>query len=223
MREPMLSVAKFSGVDLYPVTGRGLYNGRTDADVIAQLAHGGARIVQLREKGLTDNGLYELAKIYREETSRHDILLIINDRVDIALSVRADGVHLGQDDMPVYVARRILGDEAIIGASAHNVEDAIEAERGGATYVNIGPLYPTPTKPGARAIGLEPVKEALSMISAPVTVMGGVTIDNIDEVLQTGVGHVGVVSALFGKSDISSAVRGFVEKIRLFGEKKIEE
>ncbi|VAX19879.1 Thiamin-phosphate pyrophosphorylase [hydrothermal vent metagenome] len=221
MREPLPSIAKFSEVDLYPVTGRGLYDGRSDEDVIAQLARGGARIVQLREKSLTDKELYELAKIYREETSRRDIGLVINDRVDLALSVRADGVHLGQDDMPVYVARRILGDEAIIGASAHSVEDAIEAERGGATYVNIGPLYPTPTKPEARTIGLEPVKEALSMISVPVTVMGGITMDNIDEVLQTGVRHVGVVSALFAQGDIAAATRGFVEKIRRSGKNRI--
>jgi len=221
MRRPLSSIEKFSGVDLYPVTGRALYNGRSDEDVIAQLARGGARIVQLREKGLTDNELYELAKIYREETSRNDIALIINDRVDMALSVRADGVHLGQGDMPVYVARRILGDDAIIGASAHSVEDAIEAERGGATYVNIGPLYPTPTTPGANSIGLKPVKEALSMVSVPVTVMGGITMENIDDVLQTGVRHVGVVSALFAQGDIAAAARGFVDKIRMSGENRI--
>ncbi|VAX18461.1 Thiamin-phosphate pyrophosphorylase, partial [hydrothermal vent metagenome] len=181
--------------------------------VIAALAEGGAKIIQLREKNVTDGELYELATLYRKVTARHSMLLIINDRADIALAVGADGVHVGSGDMPVAAVRRVMGDDAIIGASSHNVETAIMAEKCGATYVNIGPLYPTPTKPSAVAIGLAPVKAALLKVSAPVSVMGGIVMDNIDDVLAVGVRHIGVVTALFGEKDIAGATRRLVTKI----------
>lgn len=204
---------RFSKVNIYPVTGRSLFAGRTDEDVIAALAEGGAKIIQLREKNVTDGELYELATLYRKVTARHSMLLIINDRADIALAVGADGVHVGSGDMPVAAVRRVMGDDAIIGASSHNVETAIMAEKCGATYVNIGPLYPTPTKPSAVAIGLAPVKAALLKVSAPVSVMGGIVMDNIDDVLAVGVRHIGVVTALFGEKDIAGATRRLVTKI----------
>jgi len=205
--------ARFSKVDIYPVTGRSLFAGRTDEDVIAALAEGGAKIIQLREKNVTDGELYNLAMLYRKVTSRHNMLLIINDRADIALAVGADGVPVGRGDMPVAAVRRVMGDDAIIGASSHNVEAAIMAEKCGATYVNIGPLYPTPTKPSAVAIGLAPVKAALLKVSVPLSVMGGVVLDNIDDVLAVGVRHVGVVTALFAEKDIAVATRRLVAKI----------
>lgn len=205
---------QFDSVDIYPVTGRSLFRGRSDGEVIASLAAGGANIVQLREKSLADGALYDLALLYRRETARHGMLLIINDRVDIAQLCGADGVHLGRDDLPITAARALLGAGAIIGASAHTLAQALEAQRQGASYVNIGPLFPTPTKPGATAIGLEPVRQAARALAIRFTVMGGVTIENIDTVIAAGARKVGVVSAIFGAQDIAAATRALIARIR---------
>lgn len=204
----------FDQVDLYPVTGRYLYGDRSDEQVIAQLAQGGARIVQLREKNLSDRDLLKLALLYRRETKRHGMILIINDRPDIARIAGADGVHLGLDDLPISGAREILGSEAIIGASAHSVEQALNAQREGASYVNVGPLFPTPTKPDAVTIGTEPARQAVRELDIPVTVMGGIVEENIDEVLSAGVRRIGVITAVFGAKDIAVAVRRLIEKIQ---------
>lgn len=201
------TVSVFRQIDIYPVTGRSLFGGRSDEEVIAQLAEGGARIVQLREKNLSDKELYELALLYRRETSRRGMILIINDRPDIARLVKADGVHLGLDDLPIGKAREIMGLDAIIGGSSHSLEQALTAEREGATYVNVGPLFVTPTKPDAVVIGLEPAREAVLKLKIPVTVMGGIVEENLSEVLSAGVRHVGVITAIFSKPDIAAAVK----------------
>jgi thiamine-phosphate pyrophosphorylase len=207
----------FSQIDLYPVTGRYLFRERTDEEVIAQLAAGGARIVQLREKNLSDKELLDLALLYRRETKRHGMILIINDRPDIARLAEADGVHLGLDDLPISGAREILGPEAIIGASAHSVEQALNAQRQGASYVNVGPLFPTPTKPDAVIVGIEPARESVLKLNIPVTVMGGIVEENIDEVLSAGIRHIGAITAIFDVVDIAVAVRRLIEKM----EKKV--
>jgi len=204
----------FINIDIYPVTGRSLYGERSDAEVIDQLAEGGAKIVQLRDKNLPDRQFMRLALHYRQETRQRGMLLIINDRPDIAREVSANGVHLGQGDMPIAEARKIVGPEMIIGASAHSRDEALEAQRQGADYVNIGPLYETPTKPGVRGIGLQPLAETVKELKIPVSTMGGITFDTLDAALSTGVKHVGVVSALFGADDITAATRQFRRKIR---------
>jgi len=203
----------FEQAGLYPVTGRDLFGSHSDEQVIAKLAKGGARIVQLREKNLCDRDLLQLALLYRRETKRRGMTLIINDRPDIARLAGADGVHLGLDDLPVSYAREILGPEAIIGASSHSVEQALNAQRQGASYVNIGPLFSTPTKPDAVAIGIEPARQAVRELKIPVTVMGGIVEENIDEVLSAGVRHIGVITAVFGAEDIAEAVKRLTKKI----------
>ncbi|MBF0290957.1 MAG: thiamine phosphate synthase [Nitrospinae bacterium] len=213
----MTSHERFSEVDIYPVTGRSLWGEMRDEEVIAELARGGAKIVQLREKNLTTRDYYDLAVLYRIETRRHGMALIVNDRLDIALAAEADGVHLGADDLPVRAARELLGPGAIIGGSSHSAEEALIAQDEGATYVNLGPLFPTPTKPGAKPIGLNEVKKAVSLISIPFTVMGGVTLENLDSVLGAGARKIGVVSAIFGSGDIESATREFKRRIRAVG------
>lgn len=204
----------FSDIDVYPVTNRALHGARSDEQVIAALAEGGARIVQLREKNVSDREFYDLATLYRRETAWHDMMLIINDRPDIALAAGADGVHLGRDDMPVEAARRIMGPDFIIGASTHGAAQALEAEREGASYVNIGPLFPTPTKPEARAIGLDPVREAAAKLKIPFTVMGGITEENIGAALAAGARRIGVITAVFGAEDIAGATARLVKRIR---------
>lgn len=213
----MTSHERFSEVDIYPVTGRSLWGDMRDEEAIAELARGGAKIVQLREKNLKTRDYYDLAVLYRIETRRHGMALIINDRLDIALAAEADGVHLGADDLPVRAARELLGPSAIIGGSSHSVEEALMVQDEGATYVNIGPLFPTPTKPGAKPVGLEEVKKVASVLSIPFTVMGGVTLENLDSALSAGAKKIGVVSAIFGSGDIESATREFKRRIRAAG------
>lgn len=210
----MTGAERFAGVDIYPVTGRSLFGDRRDEEVIAELARGGAKIVQLREKSLSSRDFYDLAVLYRMETRRYGMALIINDRVDIALAAEADGAHLGSDDLPVRAARAVLGPGAIIGGSAHSVEEALRIQDEGATYVNIGPLFPTPTKPGAAPVGLTAVKEVAGAISMPFTVMGGVTLENLDSVLSAGAKKIGVVSAIFAAKDIETATREFKRRIQ---------
>jgi thiamine-phosphate pyrophosphorylase len=210
----MTSHERFSDVDIYPVTGRNLWGGMSDEEVIAKLARGGAKIVQLREKNLSSRDFYDLAVLYRMETRRYGMALIINDRLDIALAVGADGVHLGAEDLPVRAAREVLGPGSIIGGSSHSAQEALIVQDEGATYVNIGPLFPTPTKPGAKPVGLSAVKECVDVLSIPFTVMGGVTLENLDSVLSAGAKKIGVVSAIFGARDIETATREFKRTIR---------
>jgi len=205
-------------VDIYPVTGRELFQGRlTDREAIARLAAGGARIVQLRDKRLHARDLFKLALLYREETLTHGMMLIINDRADIALACKADGVHLGRDDLPIREARKMLGPDMLIGGSSHTLEQALEAQAQGASYVNIGPLFATATKPGAAGIGLEPLRQAVERLKVPVTCMGGVNGGNIAQVRQAGARHVGVVGAIFGAADIADATARLARAIRSAG------
>jgi len=202
-------------VDIYPVTGRELFIDRmTDAQAIAALAEGGARIVQLRQKNMGDQELFRLAVLYREETRKHGMMLIINDRPDIALACGADGVHLGLGDLPISEARKILGPEAVVGGSSHTVEQALQAEAQGASYVNIGPLFATATKPGVAGIGLEPLRQVVDQVRIPVTCMGGITEANIAPVVEAGARHVGVVGAIFGAEDMAGATARLAGAIR---------
>ena len=142
--------SRFEGVDIYPVTCERLSNGRSNLEVLNGLIEGGARIVQLREKDLADGDFLRLAEIFRERTAKADMMLIINDRVDVALAVEADGVHLGQEDFPIRAARGIAPD-LLIGASTHDLDEALRAQGEGADYVNIGPIFATGTKEGVRS------------------------------------------------------------------------
>lgn len=205
----------FSDIDLYPVTGRSHFIDKmADEEVIKALADGGAKIVQLREKDISSREYFELAKLYRRETTLNNMLFIVNDRPDIAMATNADGVHLGDDDFPVAEARKLMGPDAIIGASAHSASQAVEAEKNGASYVNIGPIFSTPTKPDAKGIGLLPLSETLAAVNIPVTVMGGIDLKNIDQILSAGARHIGVVTALFKGENIGDNVRLLISRIR---------
>ncbi len=197
----------FEQVDIYPVTCEQLSNGRSDVEVLKGVIEGGARIIQLREKKLSERDFYRLATDFRELTARAGMLLIINDRVDIALAVGADGVHLGQDDFPVPAARK-LGPELLIGASSHNLEEALRAQEEGADYVNIGPIFPTATKEDAGFfLGPEAIAGISKRLRIPFTVMGGINESNIDQVLSAGARRIAVVTAITRAPDIAAAVR----------------
>jgi thiamine-phosphate pyrophosphorylase len=205
---------RFAGVDIYPVTCERLSRGRSNLEVLEGVIRGGARIIQLREKELSKRELFSLALKFREVTARAGVLLIINDCVDIALAVDADGVHLGQDDLPVGAARSIAPN-LLIGASTHSLDEALEAQTDGADYVNIGPIFPTRTKEGVeRFLGPDAISAIAPRLSIPFTVMGGINPLNIDQVISRGARRVAVVSAITQAEDIALTTRALQEKIK---------
>ena len=208
--------AKFREIDLYPVTCEKLSAGRVNLEILQAVIEGGAKIIQLREKECSTRELYHLAERFREATTRAGMLLIINDRIDIALAVGADGVHLGQDDLPIPAARRLAPD-LILGASTHSLEEALCAEREGADYVNIGPIFPTSTKEGvSRFLGPEAISAISPRLRIPFPVMGGIHARNLDEVLEHGARRVAMVSEITQAPNIAEAVRELRQRILTF-------
>lgn len=205
----------FQQVDVYPVTCEQLSEGRSNLQVLEAVILGGSKIIQLREKEYPKRDLYDLALKFRDITTRAGVLLIINDHVDIALAVDADGVHLGQEDLPVEVARK-LAPELLIGASTHSLEQALQSEKDGADYINIGPIFSTKTKEGVgRSLGPEAISKISPQIKVPFTVMGGINEENIDQVLAEGARRVAMVTAITKAADIAAKVRSFRAKINV--------
>ena len=203
----------FAKVDIYPVTCESLSRGRTDIDVLNGVIAGGAKIIQLREKEISKKELYQLAVKFQEITRKSGILLIINDHVDIALASGADGVHLGQDDLPADAAREIAPD-IIIGVSTHNESEATAAQDKGADYVNIGPIFPTETKIDTNeSLGLEKIFSISKNLKIPFTVMGGINLENIEDVMRRGARKIAVVSAITAAHDIASVTNTFIKSI----------
>ena len=182
---------------LYLITDRMQTAGRALSAVVADAVRGGLRAVQLREKDLNSCQLFELAGELRNVTRASGAYLLINDRIDVALAVGADGVQLGQAGIPVAAARRLLGSGRIIGYSAHSVEEAFRAEHDGADFVTFGPVYATPSKAGYGApLGLAPLAEAVKKLTIPVFALGGVKISTTAEVLSSGVHGIALISAI---------------------------
>jgi thiamine-phosphate pyrophosphorylase len=208
-----LRLTAFEKIDLYPVTDEGLSLGRTDLEILDGLIDSGVRIVQLREKHLTKKDFYSLAQEFREKTASAGMLLIINDHLDIALACGADGVHLGQDDLPLESARKIAP-ELIIGISTHNLEEALLAQRQGADYVNIGPIFATQTKEvSIEPLGPAAIEKIAPQLNIPFTVMGGINQSNIEQVLKAGARRIAVVTAITKAPNVEQTVRELREII----------
>jgi len=206
MRTKSERIEAFGKIDLYPVTDQGQSLGRPNDEVLEGIIKGGARIVQLRDKALPKRELHAMAVRFRKATGEAGVLLIINDHIDIALSAGADGVHLGQDDLPLEDARRLAPD-LIIGVSTHSLEQALAAQAGGADYVNIGPIFPTGTKATpVPPLGPAVIAAILPHLKIPFTVMGGISYDNIGRVLEAGASKVAVVTAVTKAQDIAAEV-----------------
>jgi thiamine-phosphate pyrophosphorylase len=188
--------------------------GRSLPAVVTDALRGGARAVQLREKDLTGCQLFELADGLRAITRQYNAKLIINDRVDIALAVDADGVHVGKAGMPVAVVRRILGRDRLIGYSAHSIAEAQQAERDGADFVTFGPVYATPSKAQyGQPLGLELLAEAAQNVRIPVFALGGVKKMLIAQVMQTGVHGVALISAVISAPDPLDETKSLLHQI----------
>lgn len=199
---------------LYVITGEKFHPGRNYVEVMEEAIRGGADCIQLREKNKTKKELLEMARRLRELTDRHAVPFIVNDHVDIALAVNADGVHLGQDDLPLEEARRILGPDKMIGISTHKLEEALAAERNGADYIGVGPVFPTDTKEDVvDPVGIQYVDEVVRNISIPFVAIGGIKLHNVDEVLQAGAQRICIVSAVVGADDVRGAAQAFRNKL----------
>lgn len=197
----------------YLVTDGDMCGSRSLVAVVEAALAGGVNIVQYRHKGAGTRRMVEEAGALCGLCRRYGVLFVVNDRVDVALAVKAQGVHLGQEDMPLAIAREILGPEAIIGMSASNVREAVEAESGGADYVGASAVFATPTKGEAPAMGLEGLAEICRSVSVPVIGIGGLHQDNAAAVMAAGARGVAVVSAVMAAPDPEDAARKLAAKV----------
>ncbi|HSR35598.1 MAG TPA: thiamine phosphate synthase [Desulfurivibrionaceae bacterium] len=201
-------------VTVYPVSCEKLAAGRSDLEWLDAVLAGGARIVQLRDKVSDARTFHAKAMAFREKTRAAGALFIVNDRLDIALMADADGVHLGNDDLPAEAVRR-FAPNLIIGVSCNTEEQAATAEARGASYFNIGPLFPTQTKEEAREyIGVEAISRFAARSPLPFTVMGGIKFDHISQLTAAGAQRIAVVTALSQAPDIAAATREWIAAIR---------
>lgn len=192
---------------LYFCTDRGLMSCDTIEESVERAVAGGAGVVQLREKDCTSREFYELAKRVLKITRANNVPLIINDRVDICLAAGADGVHLGQKDLPCREARRILGENAIIGVSAALPEEAAQAQADGADYLGVGAVFTTSTKSDTRPVTPEIIRQIRAAVTIPFVVIGGVNKENILTLKGLGINGAAVVSAVAAQKDITAAAR----------------
>ena len=200
-------IKQFSSIDIYPVISSEYTNNRPVLDVLKAIGDGGAKIVQLREKNISKYNLYKLAEQYRKITETYNMLLIINDHLDVASAVGADGVHLGQDDLPLPAARRIAPN-LILGSSTHNMTELLEAQEMGADYINIGPINSTQTKEvGYESLGIDGLKKVIPACKIPFTVMGGIKANDIPSLIMIGATKIAMVTEITMAEDIASRVK----------------
>ncbi len=199
---------------VYVITDRRVAGDRSILEVVRAALRGGATVVQLREKEATTRQMIELGRALHRITQEAGVPLIVNDRVDVALAIGAEGVHVGQDDMPAALARRLIGPDRILGVSAGTVEEAIQAQQDGADYLGVGDVYGTPSKPDAgEPIGVEGLAEITRAVSIPVVAIGGIRPDNAVAAIRAGASGVAVISAVVGAPDPEAAARRLREAV----------
>ena len=198
---------------LYLVTNRYQDSLQSFLEKIETACRSGVTIIQLREKNLTTNQYYQLAKQVKEITDAYQIPLIIDDRLDVCLAVDAAGLHIGDDELPVSVARQVLGPEKILGVTAKTVKRALEAEEGGADYLGTGAIFPTTTKENAPITLISTLKTICQRVAIPVVAIGGLTSENIDQLIGTGIAGVAVVRDLMQAEDIEEKTQAFLTRL----------
>jgi thiamine-phosphate diphosphorylase len=198
---------------LYLVTNRYQDSLESFLEKIETACRSGVTIVQLREKNLTTNQYYQLAKQVKEITDAYQVPLIIDDRLDVCLAVDAAGLHIGDDELPVSVARKVLGPEKILGVTAKTVKRALEAEEEGADYLGTGAIFPTTTKENAPITLISTLKTICQRVAIPVVAIGGLTSENIDQLIGTGIAGVAVVRDLMQAEDIEAKTQAFLTKL----------
>ena len=198
---------------LYLVTNRYQDSLENFLEKVETACRSGVTIIQLREKNLTTNQYYQLAKQVKEITDAYQVPLIIDDRLDICLAVDAAGLHIGDDELPVSVARKVLGPEKILGVTAKTVKRALEAETSGADYLGTGAIFPTTTKENAPITLISTLKTICQTVAIPVVAIGGLTSENIDQLIGTGIAGVAVVRDLMQAEDIEAKTQAFLTKL----------
>ena len=198
---------------LYLVTNRYQDSLENFLKKVETACRSGVTIIQLREKNLTTNQYYQLAKQVKEITDAYQVPLIIDDRLDICLAVDAAGLHIGDDELPVSVARQVLGPEKILGVTAKTVKRALEAETSGADYLGTGAIFPTTTKENAPITLISTLKTICQTVAIPVVAIGGLTSENIDQLAETGIAGVAVVRDLMQAEDIEAKTQAFLTKL----------
>ena len=198
---------------LYLVTNRYQDSMERFLEKLETACRSGVTIVQLREKNITTNQYYQLAKQVKEITDAYQVPLIIDDRLDVCLAVDAAGLHIGDDELPVSIARQVLGPDKILGVTAKTVERALEAEESGADYLGTGAIFPTTTKENAPITLISTLKTICQRVAIPVVAIGGLTSENIDQLIDTGIAGVAVVRDLMQAEDIEAKTKAFLTKL----------
>ena len=198
---------------LYLVTNRYQDSVESFLEKVETACRSGVTIIQLREKNLTTNQYYQLAKQVKKITDAYQLPLIIDDRLDVCLAVDAAGLHIGDDELPVSVARQVLGPEKILGVTAKTVKRALEAEEGGANYLGTGAIFPTTTKENAPITLISTLKTICQTVAIPVVAIGGLTSENIDQLIGTGIAGVAVVRDLMQAEDIEAKTQALLTKL----------
>jgi thiamine-phosphate pyrophosphorylase len=205
---------------VYLITDRHIAGGRSLVEIVGAALRGGAGAVQLRDKAASTRAMVELGRALHDLTAAAGVPLIVNDRVDVALAIGAEGVHVGQDDLPAALTRQILGPDRLVGVTAETVAEARQAQHDGADYLGVGDVYGTTTKPDAGPpIGLAGLAAVARAVSLPVVGVGGITVDNATAVIEAGAAGVAVVSAIIGAPDPEEATRRL--RARLTGRSRV--
>ena len=199
---------------LYAVTDRTWADDVTLMEQVKQALDGGITFLQLREKKLSEEEFIKEAQEMKKLAQEYKIPFVINDNIKVALEVDADGVHIGQVDMSVQEARKLLGEDKIIGVSAHNVKEAVKAQKGGADYLGVGAVCATSTKKDANVVSKEEIKKIKEAVDIPIVAIGGIKQDNIKTLQGTGVDGVAVVSAIFAAKDITKAAKELLKSVK---------
>ena len=200
----------------YLVTDSDILRGRDFYNSIEEALKGGVTMLQLREKNASGKEFLEKAIKLRELTKKYNVKFIINDRVDIAMLCDADGVHVGQSDIPANKVRELIGEDKIVGVSARTVEEALTAKENGADYLGVGAMFTTRTKLDAKSVSIEKLKEIKELIKLPVVAIGGLSLSNIDKLKECNVDGYAVVSAILGAENIKLECEKWIEKINNF-------
>ncbi len=209
----MINSRDFFNFNLYPVITEKFCKNKSSIKTLKQIIKANIKIVQMREKEYSKKEIIDLAYKYREITKKAKVKLIINDHIDVALITGADGVHLGQDDLPCKEARKIAPN-LIIGVSTHNLKEALQAEKDGADYINIGPVFSTNTKIiSGEPLGIEMIRSISSEIKIPFTVMGGIKENNIEAVIKAGARRIAIVTEITKAKNIKQKILDLRNKI----------
>ena len=205
-------LSRLSG--LYLVLDTQALKGRDAVEVAARAIRGGAKVIQLRDKQLMRGEVLEIARRLKEICAEKGVLFIVNDYLDIALAAGADGLHLGQEDLPLAEARRLLPIDSLVGCSITSLSQAVRAQAGGADYVAVGSIYPTLSKEKFKLVGLETLRRVRSRVSLPLIAIGGIDHTNVKEVMKAGATGVAVISAVLGADDVEEATRRLAARLK---------